>query len=555
MEQRRVLLAIAVSLIIVVLYQELVVRRFYPTQDQPTPVAEASPAAAPAPGEPPRKADAPAAPVVPAEAAAQARDVVVDTDLYRATFTTLGARLKGFELKHYRTTVAPDSPPLQLILFPTEGRLPLGVTLLGSGEPLNDAAVPYTVDQNGADLGADGTATLTFTGQLPGGATVRKRVTLHGHDYLWGLDLDVASVPAGYTQMSVAWDEGIDPAGANAPEVVFDQLLVLENNKLQAHPFTKFEGATPIENKGDIGWLGFSGRYFLAAMVPQSEQTNDLRAWMRRQQETVEGQLIFPPTTFQASAEVYAGPKDINRLEAVGHGLRKAVDLGWFTFIALPMLQALRFLHRFTGNYGVAIIVLTMIIKGLFYPLTKKSFESMRAMQKLQPEMQKIRERLKDKPDEMNREVMELYRRHKVNPLGGCLPMVLQIPVFVGLYNALLNAVELRHAPFIGWITDLSAPDRLGTLQLPFVPHPGIPVLTLVMGVSMLVQQWMTPSAADPAQQRAMMIMPLVFTFMFVSFPAGLTLYWLVNNLLTIGQQYAMLRTNPDAARVTAHRD
>jgi YidC/Oxa1 family membrane protein insertase len=355
--------------------------------------------------------------------------------------------------------------------------------------------------------------------------------------------------------MSVAWNEGIDPAGANAAEVVFDQVLVLEKNKLQAHLFTAFDGATPIENKGDIGWLGFGGRYFLAAMVPQAEPTNDLRAWMRRQLEHVEGQLIFPPAAFRVSAEIYAGPKDINRLEAVGHGLRKAVDLGWFTFIALPMLEALRFLHRFTGNYGVAIIILTVIIKGLFYPLTKKSFESMRAMQKLQPEMQKIRERLKDKPDEMNREIMELYRRHKVNPLGGCLPMVLQIPVFVGLYNALLNAVELRHAPFIGWITDLSAPDRLGSLQLPFVPHPGIPVLTLVMGVSMLVQQWMTPSAADPAQQRMMMIMPIVFTFMFVSFPAGLTLYWLVNNLLTIGQQYAMLRTNPDAARVTAHRD
>lgn len=543
MEQRRVLLAIAVSLVIVVLYQELVVRRFYPPAEQPQQSAEASPSAAPAPDEPPRPADAAAAaPAVPAGAAAQAQDVVVDTDLFRATFTTLGARLKGFELKRYSTTVAPDSPPLQLILFPTADRLPLGLTLLGDGPPLADTAVVYAVDQHGADLGADGSATLTFTGQLPGGATVRKRVTMHGHDYLWTLDVDVDAAPAGYTQMSLAWTEGIDPAGANAREVVFDQLLVLAANKLQPHPFTSFEGATPIEAKGDIDWLGFSGRYFLAAMVPQVDASNDLRAWMRRQQEHVEGQLILPSATFQASTQIYAGPKDINRLEAVGHGLRKAVDLGWFTFIALPMLEALRFLHRFTGNYGVAIIILTVIIKALFWPLTRKSFESMRAMQKLQPEMQKIRERLKDKPDEMNREIMELYRRHKVNPLGGCLPMVLQIPVFVGLYNALLNAVELRHAPFIGWITDLSAPDRLGSLQLPFVPHPGIPVLTLVMGVSMLVQQWMTPSAADPAQQRMMMIMPVVFTFMFINFPAGLTLYWLVNNLLTIGQQYAMTR-------------
>src|SRR5262249_51839092 len=157
----------------------------------------------------------------------------------------------------------------------------------------------------------------------------------------------------------------------------------------------------------------------------------------------------------------------------------------------------------------------------------RSSLRSMREMQKLQPQMTKIRERFKDKPDEMNKEIMELYRRHKVNPLGGCLPMILQIPVFVGLYNALLNAVELRHAPFAGWIRALSAPDRLGTIQLPFVEQPGIPILTLVMGISMFIQQWKTPATtADPAQQRVMLIMPVMFTFMFINFPSGLTLYW-----------------------------
>lgn len=546
MDQRRVLLAIAISLLIVALYQEVIVKRLYPPPAEPAPVATEPNAPAAAPGEAaqPAAPDTAAKPAIAPELAASARDVVVDTDLYRATFTTLGARLKGLELKRYRTTVAKDSPPLQLVQFPSADRLPLGITLLGTEKKpaIGDAEVIYEADQSTVDITADGSATVTFNGTLPGGTTVQKRVTLHGHDYLWDLDLAVGAVPEGYTQMSVAWDEGMNPAGPNASEVVFDQVSVVQKNKLQPHPFAKFEGATPIDVKGDIGWMGFSGHYFLAAVVPEAEATNDLRVWMKRDQDHVQSMVVFPVGTFQAKAEVYTGPKDIDRLEAVGHGLRKAVDLGWFTFIALPMLQALRFLHRFTGNYGVAIILLTVVLKVVFFPLTKKSFQSMKAMQKLQPEMQRIRERLKDKPDEMNREVMELYRRHKVNPLGGCLPMVLQIPVFVGLYNALLNAVELRHAPFIGWITDLSAPDRLGSIQLPFVPHPGIPVLTLVMGASMLVQQWMTPSAADPAQQRAMMIMPVVFTFMFINFPAGLTLYWLVNNLLTIGQQYAMSR-------------
>jgi YidC/Oxa1 family membrane protein insertase len=163
-------------------------------------------------------------------------------------------------------------------------------------------------------------------------------------------------------------------------------------------------------------------------------------------------------------------------------------------------------------------------------------------MQKLQPQMAHIREKYKDDSETMNREIMELYKRHKVNPLGGCLPMVLQIPVFIGLYNALLNSVEMRHAPFMWWITDLSAPDRLGELQLPFVQGAGIPILTLVMGASMFVQQWMTPAAGDPAQQRVMMIMPVMFTFMFVNFPSGLVLYWLVNNVLTIAQQVYMNR-------------
>jgi YidC/Oxa1 family membrane protein insertase len=332
----------------------------------------------------------------------------------------------------------------------------------------------------------------------------------------------------------------MNPNGPKAAEVVFDSVVVLQAGKLHSALFTALEAGQVLQN--DIAWEAFSGRYFLAAMVPQAPPENSLRAWAKRTEQTVEGQVLFPPGQLSTHVDLYVGPKDIDLLEAAGHGLRRGVDLGWFTFVALPMLQGLRFLTRFTANYGVSIIVLTVIVKLLFYPLTKKSFESMRAMQALQPEMAKIRERLKDKPEEMNREVMELYKRHKVNPLGGCLPMLLQLPVFIGLYSALQNAIELRHAPFIGWITDLSAPDRLGSMPLPFVEPPGIPVLTLLMGGSMFVQQWMTPSAADPAQQRVMMIMPLMFTFMFINFPAGLTLYWLVNNVLTIAQQYVMMR-------------
>jgi YidC/Oxa1 family membrane protein insertase len=543
--ERRAVIAVIISVLILVIYQELVLKRLYGPGRGTAPEAIAPPAAAPEaaptpPGEAPPAAPAEAAiPEAPAGAPPAGTDVAVDTDLYRAVFTTAGARLKSLQLKRFRTTVDPDSPPLQMVQYPVEGKLPLGVALVGA-QQLSDAGVSYRADQQRIDIPPDGSATLTFTGELAG-ATVRKRVEMHGDVYEWTLDVDVGNIPEAYTELALGWEEGMNPAGPKAAEVVFDSVAVLQAGKLQRELFTGLDAGKLLQN--DIGWAAFSGRYFLAALVPEADPENKLRVWAKRTEQTVEAQVLFPPKAFAVRTELYVGPKDIDKLEAFGHGLRRAVDLGWFSFVALPMLQALRVLHRFTGNYGVAIIVLTVVIKLLFYPLTRKSFESMRAMQKLQPEMAKIRERLQDKPDEMNREIMELYKRHKVNPLGGCLPMVLQLPVFIGLYSALQNAIELRHAPFIGWVTDLSAPDRLGSIQLPFVDHPGIPVMTLTMGISMFVQQWMTPSAADPAQQRVMMLMPLMFTFMFINFPAGLTLYWLVNNVLTIAQQYAMTRS------------
>jgi YidC/Oxa1 family membrane protein insertase len=535
--ERRALIAVAISVLILLAYQ-LIVTRFYGPGGPPPELAEAPPAAAPPPAAPqPPVAPPPPAPAAPAVAGAA--DVVVDTDLYRAVFTTAGARLKSLQLRHYGTTFDRESPPLQMVQYAVEDKLPLGVALVGA-QQLSDAAVLYQADQAQLDIPADGSAALTFTGTLAG-ATLRKRIEMRGSRYDWTLDVDVADPPEGYSELALGWEEGMNPAGPTAAEVVFDSVVVLQGGKLHTTLFTDLGTGVLLQN--DISWLAFSGRYFLAALVPQADAPNPLRAWAKRSEQTIEAQLLFPPKRFALHADLYVGPKDIDHLEAVGHGLRRAIDLGWFTFVALPMLQALRFLHRFTGNYGAAIILLTVVIKLLFYPLTKKSFESMRAMQKLQPEMAKLREQLKDKPEEMNRATMELYKRHKVNPLGGCLPMLLQLPVFVGLYSALQNAIELRHAPFIGWITDLSAPDRLGSIQLPFVEHAGIPVLTLAMGVSMFIQTWMTPSAADPAQQRIMMIMPVMFTFMFINFPAGLSLYWLVNNVLTIAQQYVINRT------------
>jgi YidC/Oxa1 family membrane protein insertase len=558
--ERRALIAVVLSLLILILYQEVVIKQFYPPVDssqRPTPDdatrSESPPPLREASQPPPvKEPEAPAGePVV-----ALGRDVVVETDLYRAVFTTAGGRLKHLELKQYRTTIEPDSPPLELVTQSDLAELPLGLQLRGE-ETLNDRATTYTVDRDDVSVSGDQTATLTFTGRL-GSTQVTKRLVVQANSYLFGVDVRVEGLDDRVNQMAIAWNGHVSEAGeagmmqpGAASDVVFHSAVALQGSKLRKESFSGLE--EDVTHKGDIAWVALSGQYFLAALIPDVEPTNDLWAWMRRHEASeqtggesavpwIETELLFPAGTFSAHLDLYLGPKDLSLLEQSGHSLERAVDLGWFTIVARPMLQVLKLSHTVTGNYGVDIIIMTVLIKVLFFPLTQKSMKSMREMQKLQPQMTALRERYKDKPEQMNKEIMELYRRHKVNPLGGCLPMVLQIPVFIGLYQALLNAVELRHAPFVAWINDLSAPDRLGSFQLPFVDQPGFPVLTLLMGASMFLQQWMTPVAGDPTQQRVMLIMPVIFTFMFINFPAGLTLYWLVNNILTIAQQYALNR-------------
>ena len=223
---------------------------------------------------------------------------------------------------------------------------------------------------------------------------------------------------------------------------------------------------------------------------------------------------------------LYAGPKEYSRLESFRIGLEETIPLGWFWFIGLPLFHLMKWLYKILGNYGIAIILITALIKVIFSPLTHKSYKSMKEMQKLQPKITALQKKFKDDKQKLNIEMMNLYKTHKVNPVSGCLPMVIQIPVFIALYNVLSYAIELRHAPFFWWIQDLAAMD----------PYYILPV---VMGISMLIQQWMTPTAptADPIQSKMMLLMPVIFTFMFLSFPSGLVLYWLVNNVLSIAQQ------------------
>jgi YidC/Oxa1 family membrane protein insertase len=537
--EKRALIAVAISVAILVAW-DVVQRRLYPPpppgeeQVSQVPTAEPTPEVAT-----PEAAPEPVPPANRPKPAAAARHITVETELYKAVFTSAGAQLESLRLKKYRTTVDPDSPFQEMVVPAPDGGLPFGVELRGA-QVLSDSAAAYAAQGGDLNLQSDEEGTVEFVWNS-GSVTVHKLFKFRGDRYEFSARISARDVPHGYSELAVSWVNGVNVHPQPDSEVIFDHAMFLDGRKLNEDSFDKLSAGKILT--GDIQWTALSGRYFLAAMVPVDTQGQ--RLWLKLRDGTVEQQLLFPISSaaIEKKLDIFVGPKDFDALDRVGHSLSRAVNLGWFDFIAVPLLHELQFSHSFTGNYGIDIILLTVMIKILFIPLTQKSFRSMREMQKLQPQMAKIRERFKDTPEQMNKEIMELYRRHKVNPLGGCLPMVLQIPVFIGLYQALLNTIALRHAPFALWINDLSAPDRLGSLQLPFVQHPGIPVLTLLMGVSMFVQQWMTPSAGDPAQQRVMMIMPLMFTFMFVNFPSGLALYWLVNNLLTIAQQSYMNRT------------
>jgi len=276
--------------------------------------------------------------------------------------------------------------------------------------------------------------------------------------------------------------------------------------------------------------------FFVSLIVPKENEGINLKIGMKKDEKVMYSRTVSPARSIPGggeavySYEFYLGPKVIALLKELNVGAEKAVRYGWFSPIAKILLRFVNLTHKVTKNYGADIIIISVLLKILFWPLTRKSYVSMKEMQKVQPEMAMLREKYKGDKARLNREMMDLYKRRKVNPLGGCLPMLVQIPIFFALYWALMGSIELRHAAFILWIRDLSYRDP-------------IYVSPILMGVSMLWQQKMTPTAGDPRQAKMMMFMPIIFTFLFLTFPAGLVIYWLVTNILTIGQQYLINKT------------
>ncbi|MEI6557576.1 MAG: membrane protein insertase YidC [Rhodospirillaceae bacterium] len=316
-----------------------------------------------------------------------------------------------------------------------------------------------------------------------------------------------------------------------------------------------------IEKTTTGGWIGITDKYWLVTLVPDQQKPvtarflyTKTRGDDRYQVDILgEGQTAKPGETIETKRRLFAGAKEVKLLDAYAEKLDVqkfdlAVDFGWFYFLTKPFFYCLDFLHSLLGNFGIAILVFTVLVKAVVFPLANQSYRSMSKMKQLQPQITQIRERCGEDKERMNKEMMELYKREKANPLAGCLPILVQIPVFFALYKVLFVTIEMRHAPFFGWIHDLSAPDPTSIFNLfgllPFTPPTMlmIGVWPLVMGFTMWFQQKLNPTPPDPMQQKMFAVLPFLFTYMLASFPAGLVIYWAWNNLLSIGQQWLIMR-------------
>lgn len=507
--EKRTLIAIVLAVVILVLYQFLFVK--------PVPKTPVQPAAPAAPEAKPAEPVAPPVEEIPLPAPEGEKLITVETEFYTATLSSAGGTVKSFKLKKYR-----DSEGMDVSLLDGQGIYPA----LGIGWQDDFSLSRENFHVIGDDIVLDesrptGTVVFEYAAQ---GRSIRRTYTFHHDTYLFDLKDETAGLP-GY-EITLGGEFGIYEKKAQRLSHT-GPVLLQETDRIEIKP-NKLKEIRLYT--GNLKWIAQEDKYFCAAIVPVTGMES-AKVW-KYQDSAV---ISFQGEPGVAEFEVYAGPKELDRLNGLGIGLESIVDFGFFSILARPIFWLLQLCYRVVGNYGWAIVVLTIIVRVPFIPLVSKGQRSMKQLQKLQPRMQEIKEKHKKDPQRMQQEMMGLYKKYKVNPLGGCLPMLLQIPVFFALYKVLMVSIELRDAPFILWITDLSQKDPLY-------------ILPIVMGVTMLIQQKMTPTAGDPKQQKIMMFMPVVFTFLFLNFPSGLVVYWLVNNLLSIGQQiYVNKKKTPES--------
>jgi YidC/Oxa1 family membrane protein insertase len=537
MDNQRLILFLIFSFSLVMLW-EAWQKQGTPGQVANPPAAVAT-VAAPAAGGAAAPVPVPTAETIPAAANPAApvdtgAKLAITTDLFVAEVSAQGGDLTRLEFRKHKATGDKDA---NFVLFDTKHAYAAQGGLIGPGLPTHKTV--WQLPAGGVEM-KDGEQELKvrLTAPAVDGVQVAKTYVFKRGSYLIDVEYEIANgsaaaiAPHAYFQLT---RDGQAPEGANAMMSTFTgPAFYTEADKFQKSSFedvTKKKAKVP--GKTDNGWVAMVQHYFVAAFLPgPGEREYFLREIGKdlfAAGVIVPVAQIAPGTSGKVAVPLYAGPQEQDKLAKVAPGFDLVVDYGWLTVVAAPLFWVLEWLHGFIGNWGWAIILLTVLIKGAFFPLSAASYKSMAKMRVLTPKLQKLKETYGDDKQRLNQEMMEMYKKEKVNPLGGCLPIMVQIPVFIALYWVLMGTVEMRGAPWVGWITDLSVKD-------PYF------IMPLIMGVTMFVQTKLNPTPPDPMQAKIMLLMPVIFTGMFLFFPAGLVLYWTVNNLLSIAQQWQVNR-------------
>ena len=528
-DSKRVILAIAISLAILVGWGMI----FPPAPVQQTPVAENTTDST---NTSPVAENVPSASINTQVALPTTGKVLtIKNAYYTAKINTAGGFLEEFKLNDYKENIDKNSPDVNLISKKAAEKAPLGIILNGQPTWTNAS---WSGPTKNVTLEAE-PVTLTFIGKLDE-YTITRKLTFSPKTYFIDEVLLISSAKENISQVRVAFTLATNSVAPNESTY----------NPTKFAYYNIEEGYTEIKKAGKLedgfsstqyfDWAAIDSNYFGIAILPDAFEAE---VKVRLQDEDIyrlafeRAADVYPNQNTQFAVQYYLGPLSDVQLKGGPANIEKIIDYGFFDILARPLVIALNEIYKVVNNYGVAIILLTMLIKLVFWPLSQKSYKSMNKMKQLQPMMLKIREKYKDDKEQINKETLALYKTYKVNPASGCLPILIQIPVFFGLYKALLGSLALRQAGFIDflpftdivWLMDLSSKDPLY-------------ITPILMGFSMFLQQKMTPAPGDPLQAKIMMFLPVIFTIMFLNFPSGLVLYWLVNNLLAIFQQWLMMR-------------
>ena len=562
--QRNIILAVVLTALILFGW-DAGMRYFYPQAAQTQPAATASTSQdAAAPAKPTREGGL----TSPADIALEAKDIKtalaspwrirIAAPGLSGSLNPIGALVDDLMLNRHTATVKKDSGPVRIFSpagTPAQNFAQFGWA--GSGVQLPDAATPWSVPV-GARLTPQTPVTLSWTNST--GQTFAIRYAIDGDYMLTATQTVTNSGPAPVTLRPIAQINRTDQTASvdtwnvhSGPLGAFDQSVQFGPN------YKDVREAGVVANQGRPDWLGFTDIYWMSALIPDNAPaTSDFRALGKGiylADVIYQDTALAPGQQLTRTTRLFAGAKEsavLDRYEDAGiahFGL--AIDWGWFFWFEKPIFMLLTALFKAVGNFGVAIILLTVIVRGIMYPIAQRQFASMAAMRAIQPKMKALQERHKDDREKLQQETMALYKEEKVNPLAGCLPIFLQIPVFFALYKVLIVAIEMRHQPFILWIKDLSAPDPLHILNLfgllPFTPPSflGIGILAVLLGITMWLQFKLNPAPPDPVQQQVFALMPWMMMFVMAPFAAGLLLYWITSNILTIAQQKYLYSKHP----------